>query len=86
LHQTVTAKAHSEVCGLVAQQYHLTQREEEILYFLMRGRNRPYIQNQLHLADGTVKTHTSHIYAKLGVHTRQELIDLIENHTNPKAT
>ena len=27
----------------------------------------------------TVNTHTSHIYQKLKIHSRQELLDLLEN-------
>jgi DNA-binding CsgD family transcriptional regulator len=77
-----TARAVSEdIYGSIAERYGLTQREREILTFLAQGRNRPYIQQKLHLADGTVKTHTSHIYAKLDIHTKQELIDLIERST-----
>jgi DNA-binding CsgD family transcriptional regulator len=77
-----TARAVPEdIYGSIADRYGLTQREREILTFLAQGRNRPYIQQRLHLADGTVKTHTSHIYAKLDIHTKQELIDLIERST-----
>jgi DNA-binding CsgD family transcriptional regulator len=68
-----------------AEEYGLTQRELEILGLLIQGRNRPYIQEKLHLADGTVKTHTTHIYTKLGVHTRQELIDFIQTRNTSEA-
>ncbi|WP_417175788.1 LuxR C-terminal-related transcriptional regulator, partial [Adlercreutzia sp.] len=30
----------------------------------------------LYISAATVQTHTKHIYAKLGVHSRQEIIDL----------
>ena len=45
---------------------------------LAQGRNRTYIQNTLFLAEGTVKTHTSRIYQKLGVSNRQDMITLVQ--------
>ena len=36
------------------------------------------IRDMLVLSRNTVKTHVQNIYAKLGVHSQQELIDLVE--------
>jgi DNA-binding CsgD family transcriptional regulator len=65
------------ICDMLSKRYGLSNREKEILVLLAQGRSRPYIQQELHLADGTVKTHTTHIYAKMQVHSRQELLDLV---------
>ncbi len=65
-------------CAAVAVSYRLTPRETEILSLLAHGRNAPYIQEKLVLSRNTVKTHVQNIYAKLGVHSQQELIDLVE--------
>lgn len=62
----------------VAAQYRLTPRETELLELLAHGRNGPFIQEKLVLSRNTVKTHVSNIYGKLGVHSQQELIDLVE--------
>ena len=35
------------------------------------------IQQALGVSYNTVKTHVAHIYAKLGVHTHQELLDFV---------
>lgn len=43
-----------------------------------KGRNLAYIQEQLCLSKSTVCTHRQHIYQKLGVHSSQEMIDLIQ--------
>lgn len=59
--------------------YGLTAREAEILGYLVRGRNLPYIANELFVTTGTIKTHVRHIYAKAGVGSRQELLDAIEH-------
>lgn len=45
---------------------------------LARGRDRAYIQEQLVVSRNTVKAHVKHVYAKLDIHTHQDLIDLVE--------
>lgn len=61
-----------------AARYALTPRETEVLGYLVRGRTLPYIADALFVTTGTVKTHTVHIYRKLQVNSRQELLDLFE--------
>lgn len=56
----------------------LTPRETEIFSLLARGRSVPYIRDALIISKGTVVTHTKHIYEKLDVHSRQELIDMVD--------
>ena len=56
----------------------LTPRETEILGYLARGRTEPYIREQLWLSRSTVSTHVKHIYQKLDIHSKQEIISLIE--------
>lgn len=63
----------------VAAEFKLTPRETEILSMLAHGRNAPYIQEKLVLSRNTVKTHVQNIYAKLQVHSQQELIDVVES-------
>ena len=62
---------------LVAR-YSLTNRESEILELLLVGRSGTYISKQLSLSASTVKTHIRHIYGKLGISSKQELIDLAQ--------
>lgn len=68
-----------ERCAAVAERFGLSPREREVFAMLARGRNREYIQEQLVVSRNTVKAHVKHIYAKLGIHTHQELIDLVEH-------
>lgn len=56
----------------------LTAREAEICGLLVQGRSRPYIRELLCVSKNTVDTHVRHAYAKLGVHSNQELIDLLQ--------
>ncbi|MDR2379341.1 MAG: helix-turn-helix transcriptional regulator [Bifidobacteriaceae bacterium] len=68
----------TEKCAQVAWRHNLTERESQILACLARGRDAPWVQKRLWLAHSTVSTHRQHIYEKLGVHSQQELIDLVE--------
>lgn len=47
---------------------------------LARGRNGQYVMDHYVISRNTVKSHVKHIYAKLGVHSQQELIDLVERY------
>lgn len=61
----------------LAGRHFLTKRETEVLSFLVEGRSVPYISEHLCVSDNTVKSHVRHIYTKLDVHNRQELLDLV---------
>jgi DNA-binding NarL/FixJ family response regulator len=50
----------------------LTRREREILMLLMDGSTTRQISKQLFLSEGTVKTHLTALYRKLGVTNRTE--------------
>lgn len=63
--------------ALLAQAHKLTPRETEVFGLLAQGRSVPYIRDALFISRDTAATHTKHIYAKLDVHSRQELIDLV---------
>lgn len=65
-------------CAQLADEFGLSLREQEVLGYLGRGRSQPYIRDQLVLSKNTVASHVKHIYAKLGVHSKQEVIDLFE--------
>lgn len=65
-------------CDACARKFLLTKREEEVLAYLVRGRSSVYISKDLVLSLNTVKGHVKNIYAKTGVHSKQDLIDLVE--------
>lgn len=58
-------------------EYHLTQREAEISIPLSQGRSTAYIAATLYLSDNTVRTYVKNIYAKMGIHSKQDLIDFM---------
>ena len=72
------AERLEERCAVLAEEFALTPREAEVFAMLARGRNREYIEEALVVSRNTVKAHVKHVYAKLGIHSHQELIDLVE--------
>ena len=65
-------------CATIASEFSLTPREAEVFAMLARGRDRAYIEEELVVSRNTVKAHVKHIYAKLDIHSHQELLDLVE--------
>ncbi|MGI6535632.1 MAG: helix-turn-helix transcriptional regulator [Eggerthellaceae bacterium] len=63
-------------CARLADEADLTPREREIFALTARGYSSPFIAEQLVISDSTVRFHQRNIYAKLGVHSKQELIAL----------
>lgn len=67
-----------ERCRTVAAQHHLTTRELEVMQMLCRGRSKAYIAETLFITENTVKGHARRLYAKLNVHSKKELQQLID--------
>ena len=65
------------LCDRLGDEHQLTRREKEILYLLAQGRGRQYISDTLVISEGTAKTHIKHVYAKLHVHSKDELLNLV---------
>ena len=65
-------------CAAVAREAGLSARETEVFMLLAKGRGIEHIQNKLYISGHTVKTHTYNIYKKMGISSREELLDAIE--------
>ena len=65
-------------CADIADEMGLTAREAEVFTLLSRGRTVGYIAKKLVITPNTAKGYTKNIYAKTGIHSRQDLIDLTE--------
>ncbi len=65
-------------CELMSQHLALSEREGEVMSYLLKGRSLRSIATEMFLSYNTVKTHVSHIYRKANVHTRDELIDVYD--------
>jgi DNA-binding CsgD family transcriptional regulator len=55
--------------------FNLTEREAEILRYMLMGRSTSRIGQILMISENTVNSHIQHIYRKLDIHNRQELLD-----------
>lgn len=65
-------------CSAVSEQYGLSNRENEVMRLFVRGRSAARIAEDLYISKGTVTTHLRNIYRKTDVHSRQELLDLLD--------
>ncbi|HYS40431.1 MAG TPA: LuxR C-terminal-related transcriptional regulator [Pseudonocardiaceae bacterium] len=61
----------------------LTPTEQSVVRLAATGLNNPEIGARLFMSRSTVKTHLSHVYAKLGVNNRTELATAASPHLNP---
>ncbi len=69
----------------LAESRGLTQRETDVFVLLAQGRSRKFICEELFIADGTASSHIRHVYEKMGVHSKQELLSLVlEYETAPQ--
>ena len=64
-------------CSALARQNGLSRREEDVLLMLAQRKTAQGIADELYISVPTVKTHTQHIYQKLDVHSRKELLAAI---------
>lgn len=64
-------------CSQLAAERDLTLQEKRVLFELACSKSLKAIASDFGVSLNTVKTHTSHIYRKLDVHSREELMHLI---------
>ncbi|MBO4364880.1 MAG: helix-turn-helix transcriptional regulator, partial [Eggerthellaceae bacterium] len=57
-----------------------SKREKDVLRQLAMGHDATRISEELSISWNTVRTHTRNVYAKLGVHSRQEVVDLVDSY------
>lgn len=68
-----TVPVHDEAIGVVPL---LTDREMEILKEMVTGKNYKAIGEKLFISPLTVRKHVAHIYEKLHVNSRAQIINL----------
>ena len=75
------ASSDEQVREWLRAKHGLTAREIDVALLIARGRSKTFIANELFISENTVRTHSKNVYAKLGIHSREELISLFENRT-----
>ena len=66
-------------CEAIRLAYRLSDRETEVMELVARGDTVARIAEKLSVSENTVRTHAKRIYAKLGIHSKQELSDLVRS-------
>ncbi|MDR0308322.1 MAG: helix-turn-helix transcriptional regulator [Coriobacteriales bacterium] len=62
-----------EIAGI----FGLTNRETEVLFYLLQGRSAGYIADVLYISENTVRSHIRHILEKTNTESKQQLIGLM---------
>ena len=70
-----------QACAQLSQERGLSQRQTEVLDLLVHGYDVPSIAKKLFISENTVRTHTKKVYALLDVHSKQEIVDLVNERT-----
>ncbi len=70
---------HAARCAELAYRYRLTERESEVFRYLAQGHTRASIAKRLFVSENTVREHVKSIYKKLHIHSKQQLIDMVDS-------
>lgn len=62
----------------LANDHGLSPREKEVAHLVVRGHNVTSISERLFISENTTRGHMKSIYRKLGIHSRQDLLDLVD--------
>ena len=65
-------------CRVLACERGLSPRETEVLVAFAHGRNVTYLAERLCLSPNTIRSHSKTLYTKLDVHSKQELLNLVD--------
>lgn len=84
-HAEVQRPALDSVIGKLSLEFGLTSREQEIFALLARGYRNKEIQDRLVISPATVHSHTTSIYAKMNLHSRGDLADLVKQRRDASA-
>lgn len=73
------AEREEQLFATIASEYGLSPREREVFEVLAQGYTSAFAADETGITHGTVKAHVAHIYRKLDVHNRDELLKLVED-------
>ena len=65
-------------CQQLSDRYKLSAREAEVFRYLAQGHTRASIAKRLFVSENTVREHVKSIYKKLHIHSKQQLIDMVD--------
>jgi len=71
----LAGKRSAPPAGLRAPLEPLSSSEIRVLRYLPTNLSQPEIAHELHVSRNTIRTHLSHLYAKLGTHSRTDAVE-----------
>ena len=74
-----TMRSNAEQMG---KQFLLSDREVEVLAFYALGWTQKRVAEELYISPSTAHAHIKRIYAKTGLHSRQEILDFMDQYTS----
>ncbi len=78
----IRQEAMSLSAAKMGAQFLLSEREVEVLTLYAQGFTHKGVGKKLFISQGTVHTHIKRIYAKTGLHSRQELLEYLERYAS----
>lgn len=66
----------ADLVQAMGNDYDLSRRERDVLNLLLGGHTAQSIADKLVISLNTVKSHTYHIYRKMGINSKQEIVDI----------
>ena len=76
--ETAVAESLADRCARIAAKFQLSARESEVFVLLAQGHTRASIAKKLFVSENTIREHVKSIYKKLYIHSRQQLIDMVD--------
>lgn len=73
------SKGTESILSDLKEMYGLSARETEVLKLLSEGHTKKKISSLLYVSLNSVQTYSKSLYLKLGVHKRQEVVDLVKS-------
>ncbi|MEG2533988.1 MAG: helix-turn-helix transcriptional regulator, partial [Gordonibacter sp.] len=64
--------------ALLGEEWGLTVRELQVVKLIGQGRTQEYCAQELSVSINTIRGHMKRIYTKLDIHSKAELIDILE--------
>jgi DNA-binding CsgD family transcriptional regulator len=71
---TLHPATQHEIASLIVEAYGLSKREREVTRLVLAGLSTEEMADSLHVSTYTVQDHLKAIFAKVGVHSRRELV------------
>lgn len=82
--KTTSNVSQQKLTQKAADDFQLTHREADIFQYLALGYTAKRIGEKLYISPFTVQNHIRCIYAKMGIHTKQEVLDYVEKWSEPE--